>query len=153
MQLIKTFKFSILQPVSPWHWSTIVLPKPLCHWGHCCAGGDHQNCFDLPSVSKFRFELQIEQTRTHFQIEIMSPNSNVWQRINFFNALIPNLEWFMNEDENKFTIEYHPTFTEDGQDTWRSNCRNASSSILGNESRRNATVSRARPRASVRKRH
>jgi flagellar hook assembly protein FlgD len=69
----------------------------------------------------------------NFQIEIMSPNSNVWQRINFFNDLIPNLEWFINEDENKFTIEYHPTFTEDGTYTLRVQGQDKSGNSSGDE--------------------
>ena len=69
----------------------------------------------------------------NFQIEIMSPNSNVWQRINFFNDLIPNLEWFINEDENKFTIEYHPKFTEDGTYTLRVQGQDKSGNSSGDE--------------------
>ena len=51
---------------------------------------------------------------TNFQIEIMSPNTSNWERINFFNNSTPNLDWFINEEENKFTIEFNPNFTEDG---------------------------------------
>ena len=69
----------------------------------------------------------------NFQIEIMSPNSNEWQRINFFNNVIPNLEWFINEDENKFTIEYHPTFTEDGTYTLRVQGQDKSGNSSGDE--------------------
>ena len=69
----------------------------------------------------------------NFQIEILSPNSNAWQRINFFNNVTPNLEWFINEDENKFTIEYHPTFIEDGTYTLRVQGQDKSGNSSGDE--------------------
>jgi len=42
------------------------------------------------------------------------PNTSSWERINFFNGALANLEWHINEDENKFTIEYDPIFKQDG---------------------------------------
>ena len=44
----------------------------------------------------------------------MSPNTSNWKRINFYNNSTPNLDWFINEEENKFTIEFNPNFNEDG---------------------------------------
>lgn len=50
----------------------------------------------------------------NFQIEVMSPSTSIWERINFFNGALTNLEWHINEDENKFIIEYDPVFEQDG---------------------------------------
>jgi hypothetical protein len=50
----------------------------------------------------------------NFQIEVMKPNISSWERINFFNGPLTNLEWHINEDENIFTIEYNPVFKQDG---------------------------------------
>ena len=50
----------------------------------------------------------------NFQIEIKYPNSSNWNRINFFNGALANLEWHINEQENKFIIEYNPLFDQDG---------------------------------------
>lgn len=51
---------------------------------------------------------------SNFQIEIMSPNTTDWKRVNFYNNSTPNLDWYINEEENKFTIEFNPNFNEDG---------------------------------------
>ena len=51
---------------------------------------------------------------SNFQIEIMKPNSLIWERISFFNGPVANLIWYINEPDNKFTIEYDPEFKEDG---------------------------------------
>ena len=51
----------------------------------------------------------------NFQVEIIKPNSTIWEKIHFINGQgVPNLNWQLAAQENKFTIEYNPTFDEDG---------------------------------------
>jgi flagellar hook assembly protein FlgD len=58
--------------------------------------------------------LNEDMDTANFQIEVMKPNTSSWERINFFNGVLANLEWHINEDENKFIIEYDPIFNQDG---------------------------------------
>ena len=58
--------------------------------------------------------LNEDMDTANFQIEFSYPGSSIWNRINFFNGLLANLEWHINEEENKFTIEYDPVFNQDG---------------------------------------
>ena len=58
--------------------------------------------------------LNEDMDTANFQIEVMKPNSSSWKRINFFNGALTNLEWYTNEDENKFIIEFYPVFKQDG---------------------------------------
>ena len=51
---------------------------------------------------------------SNFQIEIMKPNSSIWEKISFFEGGVANLLWYINETDNKFIIEYDPEFKEDG---------------------------------------
>ena len=58
--------------------------------------------------------LNEDMDTANFQIEVSHPGSSIWNRINFFNGALANLEWHINEDENKFIIEYDPVFNQDG---------------------------------------
>jgi hypothetical protein len=58
--------------------------------------------------------LNDDMDTANFQIEVMRPNISSWERINFFNGAVANLEWYINEEDNKFTIEYDPIFDQDG---------------------------------------
>jgi len=58
--------------------------------------------------------LNEDMDTANFQIEVMKPRSSVWNRIYFFNGAVNNLEWYINEDENKFIIEFDPIFNQDG---------------------------------------
>jgi flagellar hook assembly protein FlgD len=52
---------------------------------------------------------------SNFQIEIKRPNSNQWEKIYFLGAQgVPNLEWSLADQENKFIITYKANFDEDG---------------------------------------
>jgi hypothetical protein len=52
---------------------------------------------------------------SNFQIEIKRPNSNQWEKIYFLGAQgVPNLEWNLADEENKFVITYKANFDEDG---------------------------------------
>jgi flagellar hook assembly protein FlgD len=69
----------------------------------------------------------------NFQLEIMNPNSSNWKRINFYNNNNPNLDWYVKEDENKFIIEFKPSFREDGIYKLRVQGQDKSGNLSGDE--------------------
>ena len=70
----------------------------------------------------------------NFQIEIKKPNSTSWEKIHFINGQgVPNLVWQLAAQENKFTIEYSPTFDEDGTYGLKVQGQDKSGNLSGNE--------------------
>ena len=71
---------------------------------------------------------------SNFQIEIKRPLSNQWERIYFSNNLgLPNLNWELANEENKFIITYEPSFDEDGTYGLRIQGQDKSGNISGDQ--------------------
>ena len=82
------------------------------------------------------FLLLNEDTDTSFfEVFLKSPNSNTLKRIYFMQAGTEVLKWTpAANSKNKFTIEYDPTFTEDGIYTLQVQGRDKSNNFSGDNS-------------------
>ena len=97
----------------------IISPEP-----HIVISLDDENPFLL---------LNEDEDTSNFSVHLLKPNSNTWERIYFMNnAGDEILKWYpADNSNNKFTIEYDPTFTIDGNYSLKVQGRDKSNNFSG----------------------